>query len=327
MAVVVFGEDPYAEFQGDRPNVDYPSDDGLELLRRFRRDGIATVAVFISGRPLWVNPELNAADAFVAAWLPGTEGAGIADVLVADADGAPRFDFTGRLSFSWPRAATQAEVNVGDEAYDPLFAYGFGLSYRDDGALATLSEASGLGDETVFAKGDFLEYGDPLGDWSLLLRDARGDTRIGDSRGTSAAGFVSARPADYQAQEDTLIVTWSDAGSLLVESRPVDFVRETDDDRVLELTYRVLDGPDGRVAVEMGRGEGLRAAIDVTEAMTRQSGQGWQTGSLPLSCFADAGLDMASISEPLVIRSSGRLQLQIAAAGIVANPGDADCAF
>ena len=144
VAVVVFGEDPYAEFEGDRPNVDYDSDDGLILLRKFRDEGIPTVSVFLSGRPLWVNPEINASDAFVAAWLPGTEGGGVADVLVGDADGSPRYDFEGRLSFSWPRTADQADVNVGDECYDPLFAYGFGLSHSDDGALAPLPEESGL---------------------------------------------------------------------------------------------------------------------------------------------------------------------------------------
>ena len=75
----------------------------LRLLRRLHQQGIPTVAVFLSGRPLWVNPEINAADAFVAAWLPGSEGEGIADVLFRGADGATPYDFTGRLSFSWPR--------------------------------------------------------------------------------------------------------------------------------------------------------------------------------------------------------------------------------
>ncbi|MEX2125876.1 MAG: glycoside hydrolase family 3 protein [Woeseia sp.] len=144
VAVVVFGEDPYAEFEGDRPNVDYDANDGLELLQRFRADGIPTVSVFLSGRPLWVNPELNASDAFLAAWLPGTEAGGIADLVVGNRDGSGRFDFTGRLSYSWPRTAGQAEVNVGDAQYDPLFAYGYGLSYARGGTVGLLSEVSGL---------------------------------------------------------------------------------------------------------------------------------------------------------------------------------------
>src|SRR5665213_1677319 len=105
-AIVVFGEGPYAEFEGDRENLDFSAEDKhpLELLRRLRAQGVPTVAIFLSGRPLWVNPEINVSDAFVAAWLPGSEGEGIADVLFRSV-GADHFDFTGRLAFSWPQTA------------------------------------------------------------------------------------------------------------------------------------------------------------------------------------------------------------------------------
>jgi len=77
-AVVVFGEEPYAESQGDVENLAYsPADNSdYKLLKKFKDAGIPTIAVFISGRPMWVNRELNACDAFVAAWLPGSEGRG-----------------------------------------------------------------------------------------------------------------------------------------------------------------------------------------------------------------------------------------------------------
>lgn len=132
-AIVVFGEKPYAEFEGDIPNLDFADDEGLRILQELSQAGISVVAVFLSGRPLWTNPEIDAANAFVAAWLPGSEGGGIADVLFADNDGNARFDFTGRLSFSWPKSPDDARLNVGSADYDPLFAYGFGLSYADDG--------------------------------------------------------------------------------------------------------------------------------------------------------------------------------------------------
>ncbi|WP_312686985.1 glycoside hydrolase family 3 protein, partial [Brevundimonas nasdae] len=83
VAVVVFGETPYAEFQGDIETLDFLPEEPLALLRRLKAAGIPTVSVFLSGRPLWVNPEINASDAFVAAWLPGTEGRGVADLLVS----------------------------------------------------------------------------------------------------------------------------------------------------------------------------------------------------------------------------------------------------
>ena len=132
-AIVVFGEEPYAEGFGDRAHLSYSAGNAepLAILRRLKARGIPTVAVFVTGRPMWVNPELNASDAFVVAWLPGTEGGGIADVLFRGSDGGIAHDFHGRLSFSWPAHALHTPLNVGDAGYAPLFPYGFGLRYAD----------------------------------------------------------------------------------------------------------------------------------------------------------------------------------------------------
>ena len=140
-AIVVFGENPYAEFEGDVATLEYSPGNkrDLELLRRLRAAGIPVVAVFLSGRPLWVNAEINAADAFVAAWWPGSEGGGIADVLFRRADGAIDHDFKGKLSFSWPATPAQTAVNRGD-GQTPLFAYGYGLTYADAGEIPSLPE-------------------------------------------------------------------------------------------------------------------------------------------------------------------------------------------
>ena len=140
-AIVVFGENPYAEFAGDVATLEYSPGDkrDLQLLHRLHALDVPVVAVFLSGRPLWVNAEINAADAFVAAWLPGPEGGGVADVLFARPDGSVRFDFRGRLPFSWPASARPPAVD-GRPGEPPLFAFGYGLTYADDGYLARLPE-------------------------------------------------------------------------------------------------------------------------------------------------------------------------------------------
>ena len=117
VAIVVFGEDPYAEFRGDRAHVDYPRDDGLQILKKLSDDNIPTVAVFLSGRPMWVNAEINQSDAFIAAWLPGSEGGGVADLLFRNAKGKINYDFVGKLPFSWPNTATDVELNINNEIY------------------------------------------------------------------------------------------------------------------------------------------------------------------------------------------------------------------
>ena len=108
-AVVVFGEQPYAEMKGDLDTTDFSSRNPgpLALLSKLKAMGIPTVSVFLSGRPLWVDPELELSNAFVAAFLPGSEGGGVADILVADEFGHPRNDFSGRLSFTWPAVPNQ----------------------------------------------------------------------------------------------------------------------------------------------------------------------------------------------------------------------------
>ena len=130
-AIVIFGETQYAEFEGDlKGNLAFTGASAeLSLMKKLKGEGIPVVAVFLTGRPLHVPDYMDASDAFVAAWLPGSEGGGVADVLIGKADGTPNFDFRGKLSFSWPKRADQSSLNMGDEGYDPLFPYGYGLNY------------------------------------------------------------------------------------------------------------------------------------------------------------------------------------------------------
>ncbi|MDG1494491.1 MAG: carbohydrate-binding protein, partial [Porticoccaceae bacterium] len=137
VAIVVFGESPYAEGVGDLNNIEYQAGNksDLALLESLRGQNIPVVSIFLTGRPLWVNKELNASNAFVAAWLPGSEGAGVAEVIFKTASGEINYDFKGKLSFSWPKRAEQTVINRNDSNYDPLFAYGFGLTYQDSDTL------------------------------------------------------------------------------------------------------------------------------------------------------------------------------------------------
>src|SRR6201991_994165 len=145
-AIVVFGEDPYAEVQGDLPNLAYrPGNDrDLDLLRKLRGQGIPVVAVFLTGRPLWMNREINTADAFVVAWLPGSEGEGVADVLLRSGDGRIAHDFHGKLAYAWPRSALQVPVAAMAKGEHPQFPYGFGLTYVGSEKTGKLPEDPGL---------------------------------------------------------------------------------------------------------------------------------------------------------------------------------------
>ncbi len=145
--IAVIGELPYAETYGDIPGEQtlehaklHPED--LAVLDAVTGKGPPVVTVFISGRPLYVNKELNRSNAFVAAFLPGTEGAGVADLLFKKADGSTNADFTGKLSYSWPGAPCQTPLNLGDPNYTPLFGFGYGLNGADQTTVGALAETT-----------------------------------------------------------------------------------------------------------------------------------------------------------------------------------------
>lgn len=121
-AIVVVGEQPYAETYGDSLNLTI-SEPGLSTITNVC-EAVKCVVVVISGRPVVIQPYLSQIDALVAAWLPGTEGQGVADVLFGD------YGFTGKLARTWFKTVDQLPMNVGDPHYDPLFPFGFGLTTK-----------------------------------------------------------------------------------------------------------------------------------------------------------------------------------------------------
>jgi beta-glucosidase len=120
--VAVVGETPYAEMVGDRESLELSNKDKI-LIKKLIKTGKPIVLILISGRPMIITPYLEHVDAVLAAWFPGTEGIGVADLLFGDVPP------TAKLSFSWPKNMDQIPINYGDKTYDPLFPLGYGLTY------------------------------------------------------------------------------------------------------------------------------------------------------------------------------------------------------
>ncbi|MDP3801891.1 MAG: exo 1,3/1,4-beta-D-glucan glucohydrolase [Brevundimonas sp.] len=321
VAIVVFGETPYAEFQGDVATLDFLPTEPLETLRRLKAAGIPTVSVFLSGRPMWTNPEINQSDAFVAAWLPGAEGGGVADVLVGDGDGRPRHDFSGRLSFSWPRDAAGAPLNRGEPGYDPQFAYGYGLSYARPATVPALAEVSGVASDGSSLDRYFVD-GRFMPPWSLMLRDAGGEFRLGQERsGQSPRGAVTLRVADGAAQESALGLTFSGAqGQAVIAARPVDLTRQTNGEMALSFRYRVDSRAAGPVRLMIGAG-----ALDVTTLFRDAPVGQWRTLKVRLSCFRDAGADVSAVDQPFSLSTDAAFAITVEDIRLASNEGDAIC--
>lgn len=315
VAVVVFGEEPYAEFQGDLPNLMFKAGKSgdLELIRKLKADGIPVVAVFLSGRPLWMNRELNAADAFVAAWLPGSEGAGVADVLLRDRHGKLQHDFRGTLSFSWPRRADQYANNAGQPGYDPLFPLGHGLRYADRGDLAPLPEDPGI-DPNDARSNLWFDRGVGTTGLTLQLVGANGVAMdVIHPAAVTGDGSLSMGAINTTIQEGARQFDFKGPAQVLLRANaPLDLVRETNGDVFVIATLRVDALPaGGKAAFSVACGDNCRAELPVGDALAGLPRGQWTRLGIQLRCLRVAGADTGRLSVPFALRGSAGLRLSL----------------
>jgi beta-glucosidase len=276
VAVIVLGEKPYAEFEGDVPDLAFRSQpDDEELIAQLKSQHIPVVVILLSGRPMFAGKLLNQADAFVAAWLPGTQGRGVADVLVASANGKPARDFTGRLPFAWPADGRSPLVA-------PLFPVGYGLDYAQQAKIGPVNEDARIDLSSMSQENVYMVRGKVPAPWRLALD-----------------GSISSRTVDISAQEDAQKFTWLANGTLSVEGAPVNLTRQADEGFVLLIDWRIDHQPTGPVLVSFGG-----ASIDMAEAIRALPiGASVQT-RVPLRCFNDLGANLKSVGSPIRIQAA-----------------------
>jgi beta-glucosidase len=343
-AIVVFGETPYAEFEGDRETLEFvPAHSGhLALLRRLRAAGIPVISVFLSGRPLWTNRELNASTAFVAAWLPGTEGAGIADLLFAAPAGSSGRDFTGRLGFSWPATAMPVIHRADGVTRGALFPRGFGLSLADRGTLAQLPEharvAPGRGtSDSLYSAGHV------TAPWSIYVADAVAEVRLTMDSQASPAGAVTAIAAAPGVRG-----VWSGGATaeFRIGGRAADDSAYAADGTEIVARIRVDEQPTGpvRVGIRCDAPYGTRAPdgalppvewklcgtrdgalLDVTAALVAGHAGTWQTLHIPLACIARLGASLANVSSLFTIETAGRFAVTLRDVRVAHTAADVTC--
>jgi beta-glucosidase len=314
IAVVVFGEEPYAEGQGDVETLGYKggATNDLQLIQKLKAQNIPVVAVFITGRPLWMNAEINASNAFVVAWLPGSEGQGVADVLVADEKGQARYDFTGRLSFEWPNA----DINVDDvklPVTEQLLNLGAGLSYGDEAILSESLRDKPL--SNVATVGEVIFAGSSRGAWTMLAGDE--DSWRQEIKGRN---FVSKKQGlkvsvvNGMVQEDSRLVEWTGKHQSQFYWRSIqamDMTALEKQNKALIMTYRVDSHPQGSVTQRMDCTWPCAGAQDVTELFAKATLGQWNKAAINLSCFSEAGADLSRINIPFLLTGSDAFAITI----------------
>ncbi len=326
-AIVVFGEEPYAEMPGDVASIDYQPGDrrDLALLKRLKAQGIPVVAVFLTGRPRAVNSEINAADAFVTAWLPGSEGGGVADVLLRAADGSTPHDFTGKLPVSWPAQADQVPVNTdgqgGSSGGDAQFPYGFGLTYSDRTDPAPLPEAGGS-DGGDNRGGLSLFHGRAMPPLELYAGDGGAWNVTVFSGGVEPEGGQPLKVVEVSRQEpkDALQITWpgnANGHVFLQGLLPVDAsaistsAPDVEDTGVLSMTLRVDAQPTAEVFAQMDCGTGCSASVPLGQMLGEVAPGEWTTVTVDLGCFIEAGARLDRLETPFRLHTAGRTTLSL----------------
>jgi len=325
VAIVVFGEEPYAEGVGDIENLEYQQGvkQDLALLKRLQADGIKVVSLFISGRPMWVNAELNASDAFVAVWLPGSEGLAVADVLFSKENGDINSDFTGKLSYSWPANANQAQVNRFDKDYQPLLPYGFGLKYGDDNVLAD-NLAVNTQQAVTSLQSIILFESSIKPPWKAVISDSDSSSTMTSSIIENKAVYL--RTIDRNVQEDArrVIFNGKEQGKLaFISSFATDLTQHKDAKSTLKLTVRLTEKASFRseqgVYLSMACGEKCQGRVDISKKLASMKVNEWQTLNIDLQCFEKAGADMSQITSPFVLSTSAQLNIDFTDVSIRPN--------
>ena len=333
--LAVIGETPYAEGKGDIAPTDtlrhssrYPED--LAVLKAVSGKGRPVIAVLLSGRTVYANDLLNLSDAFVAAWLPGTEGKGVTDVLFRNAAGGVRHDFHGRLSFSWPQHECpdpSAAKNVA-----PLFARGYGLSYRQNNKLDALPvnhvtdcmPAAGI---SIFGPSSR----NVAGLYVTSINGERMEREVGGEFAGSinlpeSQPVVRAETSQINKQQDARKITWLGAARLVARS-PNKLGLQPYAARAGALVFDVVvhEVPQRAVSILMACGSKCEGVVDATELFRNASGKGRQIVKIPLACFTARGVDLSKVDIPFGVFTEGSFSASFTNIEIVSEAGkDAD---
>ena len=308
LAIVAYGEQPYAEGVGDRSNLNFSSKRHIAFLELLAENKIPTVSLFFTGRPLWVTKEINLSDAFVVAWLPGTESRGMTDVMV-NSD-KTNYDFTGKLPFSWPKNTYQANLNYYDATSDPLFTYGYGLTYEDNIVVPDLDEGEINANEQLkkieLLKGtiseNFIGY---------IQESNLQQVQLSSNKVSSQNNIVKVDLIDVDKQDDTLNLQINETdhlNSFLLLSKEILNLRSFDDGYI-NLRARVNNTNDD-IKYLISCGIGCTPVLDLSEFLTKSDS--FIDYSLPIKCFSNnSSLDLSKVNLPLYIATKGPLDLDL----------------
>lgn len=353
IAIVVIGEDPYAEMFGDiKANQtlefaslksSYASDSSI--VQTMKNAGREVVTIFYSGRPLYVNEEINSSDAFVAAWLPGTEAGGITDVLFAKS-GA---DFKGRLSYSWPMKKCSTTINrhaPNIEGYvtpsmeqdiegehKPLFPYGYGLAYLssdtqgveynlDDLSLDERNLGCGVDEPDTGVATINLEIFGPSESGEFdprIAGEANNWTAFEVDRGSvTSIDALTVTPINYLHQQDAVKLEFGNSLAEIffetIDGGPSDQNAYLNADSTLQFDIQLLSAAPSSMRLRADCEYPCTGEVDISSTLPNVRVEGdaeWDTIKVPLSCLAENGTEFSLVDKVFLLQSADPVSLNL----------------
>lgn len=320
VVIAVYGEQPYAESSGDRKNLMMPSTERMWLkkMANYRRHDVPVISILVTGRALSTNEFINLSNAFIVAWLPGSQGEGIADVLITNNLSDPQYDFTGKLPFSWPLSSQQNNINNYPSYLEqPQFTVGYGLNYTDSRTLAKLPIndkpepllLSSNGSLPIMLRNIIQPWELYVGDeenWNIAIKGNKGSTQNNKT--------VVVTASDHSTQEDARNIRWNsnEYGQAYFQySETVDISKLAENNGNLRFKIKVEQPPTNPVAIRMDCMYPCSGTVDVTQMFNSLPHNKWQSVSIDLECFAKSGTNFSQINTPFLIGTKGKMSIAI----------------
>ena len=322
VVIFVYGEDPYAEGDGDRKHIFYENQDKrfLKYMREIADKKIPSVSLFISGRPLIVNEEINLSESFVQLWLPGTAIEGITDVIFTNKNNEINFDFKGKLSYSWPKFSHQTKLNYGDKEYDPLFPYGFGLTYADENYRDTINikETIPQRDEiTLFLGSAYPSYKEIISYYDSDKNEQIYEGISADIYKNEKAGILISK-FDYKKQDDAKRIDFGKKNTMKFweissgSSEDLSYMKNGS----LELILKPQSSSDKKIELVIQCSKDVNQinisgtkecykAFDLSNLLKDESIGVWKKITMPFSCLNNDSFEISSITSRAKLATSG----------------------
>lgn len=366
VAIVVIGEDPYAEMMGDikdHQTLEFSAikssyKEDLETIKRLKASGFKVVTIFYSGRPLYTNEEINNSDAFVAAWLPGTEARGITDVLFVGGK-----DFTGRLSYSWPMMKCSTSINAVTNTladnwqlpsteqsifseHRPLFPFGYGLSYvgsskekprvpnLDGIPLDSRDYGCGMSGPSTSIATTTMEIFGNKADGLFVPRISSASTGwaptlVSSNEGATIDGMTVKR-INKDHQQDAVNIKFAGTSAAQFYLQTIDEKGLDKNDYLnaestlqFDIDMKTIADPDTTLAMHCEHPcLGDIKIGPVLPAPTAADQSAWTTIKVPLQCFAEEGMNFVKTNTPFLLLSEKAMEINLANVRIVPKSVD-----